>query len=100
MEIFRAPLAEGLAVYLFNNRILDQDMFVPGDGGGVRLVRQGHGAIIAGYQERAADQVVSQRSDRRLSWRRLIQEDAAAYARHCRAAGAGEAAFLPYRMDY
>lgn len=106
MEIFRAPLAEGLAVYLFNNRVLDRGMFTegevdePGAPGGTRLCRHGHGAIIAGYQERAADQVVSQRTGRRLSWRRLIQEEAVAYARHCRAAGVGAAALVPYRMDY
>ena len=100
MEIFRAPLTEGLAVYLFNNRLLDEEMFQPCDDRGVRLLRHGHGAIISGYQERAADEVVSQRTGKRLSWRRLIQEEAVAYARHCRNSGAGEHALAPYHMDY
>ena len=31
MEPFRAPLTEGIAVYLFNSRRLKQEMFLQGD---------------------------------------------------------------------
>ncbi|MEQ8817872.1 MAG: CRISPR-associated endonuclease Cas1 [Thalassobaculum sp.] len=95
MEIFRAPLAEGLAVYLFNNRILNEAMFARTEDG-IRLARPGHAAIIGGYQKRLTDVVVSPRSGHRLTWRRMIEEDIVAYGRHCR----GDADWLPYRMDY
>lgn len=95
MEIFRAPLAEGLAVYLFNNRMLDEAMFSPVEDG-IRLARAGHAVIIGGYQNRLTGTVTSARTGLRLTWRRLIEEDVVAYARHCR----GEADWQPYRMDY
>ena len=95
VEIFRAPLAEGLAVYLFNNRALHETMF-QATGDGTRLAREGHAVVIGGYQARAADAVLSRRTGRRVTWRRLIEEEAVAYGRHCR----GDTPFEPYRLDY
>ena len=96
VEIFRAPLVEGLAVYLFNNRHLSEAMFQHTDAAGVRLAREGHAAIIGGYQSRMADAIQSPRTKRRLTWRRLIEEEIVAYGRHCR----GGEPFAPYRLDY
>lgn len=95
MEIYRAPLGEGLAAYLFNNRILDETMFAATEHG-IRLARPGHAAIIGGYQRRLAVSTTSPRSRRRMSWRRLVEEDVVAYGRHCR----GSEDWQPYRMDY
>lgn len=101
VEVFRAPLAEGLAVYLLNNRALPEAVFQRQEDGSVRLARDGHAAIIGGYQQRLAGAVVSPRTKRRVTWRRLIQEEAVAYARHCRGdGGRGEAGYVPYRLDH
>jgi CRISP-associated protein Cas1 len=96
VEVFRAPLAEGLAVYLFNNRALAEAVFQLQDDGSFRLAREGHAAIIGGYQARLAGAVQSPRTKRRVTWRRLIQEETVAYARHCR----GDEGYQPYRLDH
>ena len=94
-------MAEGLAVYLFNNRALAEAVFQRQEDGAVRLAREGHGAVIGGYQQRLAGAVQSPRTKRRVTWRRLIQEEAVAYARHCRGdGGRGEAGYVPYRLDH
>lgn len=101
VEVFRAPLAEGLAVYLFNNRALSEPVFQRQEDGAVRLAREGHAAIIGGYQSRLAGAVKSPRTRRQVTWRRLIQEEAVAYARHCRTDGVrGDGAYVPYRLDH
>lgn len=96
MEEFRAPLVEGLAVYLFNNRIMNQGMFTKLDDGTIRMGREGHGPIIRGYETWLDRDIRSPRSGDRVQWRRLIEEQAVAYAGHCR----GEAPYRPYVMDY
>ena len=96
VEIFRAPLAEALAVYLFNNRALPEAVFQRQEDGSFRLAKDGHAAIIGGYQSRMSDAVQSPRTRRRVSWRRLIEEEAVAYAKHCR----GGAPLTPYLVDY
>lgn len=101
VEVFRAPLAEGLAVYLFNNRVLGEAVFERQEDGSVRLARAGHAALIGGYQARLAGAVQSPRTKRRVTWRRLILEEAVAYAGHCRGdAGRGGEGYRPYRLDH
>lgn len=103
IEAFRAPLAEGLAVYLCNSRQLRPDMFaaVEGGGSGVRVSPEGRTAIVRGYQRWVARPVKSPESGKRVTWRRLMEEQVNAYARHVRQRDGEEtAAFRPYRMDY
>lgn len=101
MEIYRASLVEGLAVYLFNNHKLDEVHFeIRESDGALRLAKDGHRSIIGGYEERMKQAMKSRRSGRNLRWRRLIEEDVVAYARHCRSNGIGDAAFSPWRVDY
>lgn len=103
MEEFRAPLAEGLAVYLFNNRILHRDGFVHGGGAGndeaggapVRIQPDARRAVIRGW-ERWLDRPVRGADGIRRLWRRQIEAQTLAYAR----AVQGEAPYEPYRMDY
>lgn len=96
MEEFRAPLAEGLAVYLFNSRIITEAMFAPFADGGIRMGRAGHGPIIRGYERWLERDIVSPRSGTRVQWRRLMEEQVVAYAQHCR----GGAPYRAYVMDY
>ena len=41
MEAFRAPLTEGLMVYLFNNQILRADQFLDNGGDGFQIAAEG-----------------------------------------------------------
>lgn len=96
VEEFRAPLAEGLAVYLCNSRRVRAAMFTPAPGGGVRVSPEGRTALIRGYQAWVARPVRSPRTGKQVTWRRLMEEQAGAYGDHMR----GRAEYAPYRMDY
>jgi CRISPR-associated protein Cas1 len=96
LEEFRAPLCEGLAVYLFNNRALHETMFKQLEDGTCRLAKDGHGPVIRGYEGWIERDIKSPRTKRNLTWRRLMEEQVVAYARHCR----GEEPYQPYAMDY
>ncbi|MFP5516980.1 MAG: CRISPR-associated endonuclease Cas1 [Alphaproteobacteria bacterium] len=97
MEAFRAPLVEGLAVYLLNNRVLSAEMFaVSEQDGAVRLMPEGRRRLIRGWESWLDRPVKSQRSGHRLAWRRLMDEQVMALVRHVR----GEEPYRPYLMDY
>lgn len=94
VEEFRAPLVEGLALYLFNNRILDRAMFSRRDGA-CHLSAEGRKAVIRAW-EGWLDRPVLAADGRRVLWRRLVAMQISAYAAHAR----GEGPYTPYRMDY
>lgn len=96
VEEFRAPLAEGLGVYLFNNRVLGEEMFAALATGAIRVGQHGQGAIIRNYEHWLERGVRSPRNGRRLQWRRLVEEQVIAYATHCR----GGEPYRAYVMDY
>jgi CRISPR-associated protein Cas1 len=96
MEEFRAPLVEGLAAYLINNRILKPAMFEPRAEGRCRIARAGAEALVRGWEGWLDRPVKSPRRGRRVQWRRLIEEQAVAYADHV----AGGPPYQPYVMDY
>jgi CRISPR-associated protein Cas1 len=96
MEEFRAPLVEGLAVYLFNNRILGEALFVATGERGCRMGRAGHGPLIRTFEAWLDRPVVSPRTGERTLWRGLLEDQVRGYAEHCR----GLAAYRPYRMDH
>jgi CRISPR-associated protein Cas1 len=96
IEEFRAPLIEGLAAYLVNNRHLSPEMFVRRDCGGWRILTIGHQRVVAGYERWLHRPVRSPRSGRDILWRRVLEEQVVAYARHVR----GVAEYRPYRMGY
>jgi CRISPR-associated protein Cas1 len=98
MEEFRAPLVEGLAVYLINQRMLgDADIRRTGDcDGSCRLGGAAVATVIRQYERWLDRPIRSPRSGRRILWRRLIEEQAVALADHLR----GGEPYRPYRMDY
>lgn len=96
IEAFRAPLVEGLTVYLLNNRALAPEMFTQGEQGTCRIAREGVRAVIRGYEAWLDRPVKSPRTGTRLAWRELVEDDVGAYARHV----TGEEPFSPYVMDY
>lgn len=95
MEGFRALLTEGVAVTLFNRKVLRPEHFTEG---GARISSAGQRAIIEGY-EAALDRVVrSSHSGLRHKLRVVMREEARAFARHCRAPE--ESSFEPQVQDY
>lgn len=95
MEEFRAGLVESLVLTLVNTRTLGFDMFSKQADESWRIGREGHEAIIRGYEARARSAVKSPRSGKRVSWRRLMREQAEAYAAHVE----GRAPYSPYVID-
>lgn len=96
MEEFRAPMVEGLALYLLNNRVVNAEHFEDVPGSGMRLKTAGLTAAIRGYEERASSLVKSRRSGHRVTWRRIMLEQAEALAAHVE----GRESYQPYVMDY
>ncbi|WP_212635391.1 CRISPR-associated endonuclease Cas1 [Rhodobacter capsulatus] len=95
MEGFRALLTEGVAVTLFNRKVLRPEHFTED---GARISPAGQRAIIEGY-EAALDRVVrSNHSGARHKLRVVMREEARAFARHCRAPDQGS--FEPQVQDY
>jgi len=95
MEEFRAHLIGGLFVYCTNRRFVRPEMFVKGPTA-VRMAREGGDALIRAYEARVAGKVKSPRSGKRVTWRRLMVEQAFALAAHAE----GRAPYVPYIMDY
>jgi CRISPR-associated protein Cas1 len=94
MEPFRAPLTEGLAVFLFNARRLRPEMFTRGRTR-VEMSPEARRAIILGYETAVARQVTAPGRGQRLAWRPLMRRQALDLAVALRTGGA----FLPYVME-
>lgn len=100
IEEFRAPLAEGLAVYLFNNRILSREHFLTGEdgadrGGVCRIQSEGRDRLIRGY-ESWLDRAVKGPGGGAMLWRRVMEAQVVAYARHA----LGDGPYQPFTIDY
>ncbi|MEZ5847260.1 MAG: CRISPR-associated endonuclease Cas1 [Geminicoccaceae bacterium] len=98
IEEFRAPLVEGLAVYLFNNRILKDDMFSPHGDHGVRISSPGVKALIRGYEAWLDRAIENPATGTKMRWRRLVEHQLLAFRRHCESGG--EERYKPYLMDH
>jgi CRISPR-associated protein Cas1 len=96
MEEFRAGLVESVVLTAINKQVLRLDMFAEMPDGGVRLGRAGQAALVRAYEERCTHAVTSRRSGARVSWRRLMREQAEAYAAHAE----GRTAYQPYVLDH
>jgi CRISPR-associated protein Cas1 len=96
MEEFRAGLVESLVLTMINGGALRAEMFAPQDGGGVRLSRAGAETIVRRYEERCERTVNSPRSGKRVTWRRLMREQAEAYGAHVE----GRSVYRPYVIDH
>lgn len=101
IEAFRAPLAEGLAVYLFNNRILMADDFsaATAEDGKARTVRLAGSAarrLVIEYERWLARPIRNPRTGTTTSWRGLLLAEARAFAAALRQG----ADFVPYGLDF
>ncbi|MFO0371395.1 MAG: CRISPR-associated endonuclease Cas1 [Brevundimonas sp.] len=95
MEEFRAPLVEACALALFGRRALERQHFESW-GDSWRLTQEGYGACIRGYEAWVARPVTGQRSNEKMLWRGVMEEQALAYVAYCE----DGVAYEPYRMDY
>jgi CRISPR-associated protein Cas1 len=95
MEIFRSALVESVVLEAFNTRMLRPEHFRDFDGV-MRLGNSGYAAIVRAYEERAEGLVKSPRNDNRVTWRRLILEQAEDLAAYFE----GSREFSPYVMNY
>ena len=97
MEPFRAPLTEGLPVYLFNARRLRRDMFELSGGCGVDMNGVARRAVIDGYESAVARRVKRPDGRGKLSWRAMMRFQARSLAK---AVSTGiPDAFLPIVME-
>lgn len=81
MEIFRVSLVESVVLEAFNTRMLRPEHFEP-LAEGQRMTNSGFAAIVRAYEERACGLVASTREPRRVTWRRLMLEQAQGFAAH------------------
>lgn len=98
MEGFRAALSEGLAVALFNQGRLAAAMFERRADGDIRIGAEARRALVVGYETAAGRRLKSPHSKRSRTWRRIMEEEAGAYAAHCRDPDGKP--FAPYIMRY
>nr|WP_321444805.1 CRISPR-associated endonuclease Cas1 [uncultured Cohaesibacter sp.] len=95
MEIFRSSLTESVVLEAFNTRMLRAEHFYEFDGH-ARISNAGYGAIIKAYEERAEGLVNSVSGDHRVTWRRLMLEQARDYAAYIEEGRS----FSPYIINY
>ncbi len=96
MEEFRAPLAESVMVWCVNRGVIRHEMFTPLEDGSVRMTSLAWQALVRAYEARAARLIRAPGNGKRMSWKRLMLEQARALAAHVE--GRGE--YQPYVMDY
>lgn len=96
IEPFRAPLTEGLAVYLFNANRLRPDMFSEEEDV-LHIHWRGRKALIAGYEQAIAKRVNVTGTKMKLAWRPLMRRQAYDLARGFRQSD--PELFQPYLME-
>lgn len=96
VEAFRAPLAEALTVYLFNNRILARAHFGRNPQGLWRLQAPGRERFLRCYEAWLNRTIANPRDGRTTIWRRLLDSEVGAYVRAIEEG----VLFEPYAMRY
>jgi len=95
MEEFRAHLIGGLFVYIANRNIIRIDMFSK-TSDGYRLKSRGANALIKAYENRVGGKIKSPTTGNRVTWRRLMVEQAFSLAAHAEETRI----YSPYEMAY
>jgi CRISPR-associated protein Cas1 len=97
MEPFRAPLAEGIAIYLFNSRRLRPEMFEVNENAMPRMQREAIHAVIGAYETQAMRRIKVPWERGKLAWRRAVLRQAQLLAKAIRKGDPG--IFKPFIMD-
>jgi CRISP-associated protein Cas1 len=95
IEAFRAPLSEGLTVYLFNNRIIGKDDYLITDGT-ARLTGAASRRLVETYESWMARPIKNPRTGHFTTWRGLLLLETRSFA----AAMRNGDLFTPYAMDH
>ena len=93
VEAFRAPIAESLAVYLFNNRILQLKYFHD-DNGQWFMMPEGRNRMIRFYEQKMTE--VPDVGTGNQNWRGIINAD----IENFKTSLDGTSPFIAYRMSY
>lgn len=96
IEEFRAPLAEGPALQLFNAGLLREEDFAAAPGGGVRLSAAARGRAIRAFRQRLSAEFANPFTGRRTSWGGMILHQARALAK----AHLGEGPYRAHAVDH
>ncbi|UYN93744.1 MAG: CRISPR-associated endonuclease Cas1 [Enhydrobacter sp.] len=96
VEEFRAPLIEAFVRIAIGNGTVVSEQLVTGIDRQARLVPEGYARLVSAWQRWLARTVKSPRSGRSMRWRRLMEEQVAAWRAHLE----GGEPYRPYRMDY
>ncbi|WGD28404.1 CRISPR-associated endonuclease Cas1 [Ancylobacter sp. WKF20] len=96
MEPFRAPLVEGFAVYLVNNRVLRAAEFDRREDGSLVMAPDARLSLTRAYEGWLARPVRNHRLGSDTVWRGLIEHDILALIRTIQE----DEPFEPYVMDY
>lgn len=97
MEPFRAPLTEGLVIYLLNARRLKPNMFSDDGEKRIEISPEGRRAIILGYEAAVAKRINKTEGTGKLGWRAMMREQAQSLVRAVLAEEAH--IFVPYLME-
>ena len=97
MEPFRAPLTEGLSVFLFSSKRLREDMFVEGGDDGVHIKTEGRRAIVKAYEAAVAKRVNAPDGTGKLRWRKMMLHQSRSVARAV--LSEDPTIFCPYLME-
>lgn len=72
MEPFRAPLTEGLSVFLFNARRLKDEMFSTTESNQIEISALGRRALVEGYEAAVSKRVNKPDKSGKLGWRAMM----------------------------
>jgi CRISP-associated protein Cas1 len=97
MEPFRAPLTEGLPIFLFNARRIQMEMFTIGIAGDVTISDEGRKALVNGYESAIAKRVNKPDGTGKLGWRAMMRFQAQSLVNAVVVADAS--IFAPYLME-
>ena len=73
IEEFRAPVVDSLVMGLINRRLLQEDDFGPGKGGGIYLTRRGMRLFVREFEDRLETEITAADVGRPLSYRKLFE---------------------------
>ena len=96
IEEFRAPLVEGLAIYLVNNSIMKQEYFSKTADGACLMHPDGRSQLIIQYEKWLDREIVIPVTKEKTKWRGLIDFQVMRLKEHI----LGGETYKPYLMDY
>jgi CRISP-associated protein Cas1 len=95
IEEFRAPLLEGLTLYIFNNRLVSEFDFYH-ENERLRVGKEAATRIIRAYEMWLSRAIINPKTGKKITWRALIHAQALEY----KASLENCVDYQPYAMDF